>query len=110
MCLKQISNLLANGVKRGTDLVARYGGEEFVILLPDTTNAAAIKIAGKIKKDIEGLCIPNSTSQCSNIITVSMGVATFNSSTNGSTKDLINEADKALYKAKKLGRNLVISA
>ena len=109
-CLKLIANHLAKSVQRGTDLVARYGGEEFVILLPDTSNQAAMKIANKIKDEISSLEILHPSSDVADVVTLSMGVATFNGSTKASTNDLIKEADKALYHAKKSGRNLVISA
>ncbi|MBP2026490.1 diguanylate cyclase (GGDEF)-like protein/PAS domain S-box-containing protein [Acetoanaerobium pronyense] len=109
-CLKIISKLLKKSVKRGTDLVARYGGEEFVILLPDTSNRAAFKIANKLKNNIESLEIPNPLSEVSDFVTVSIGVATFNNKTSLPPNHLLSEVDKALYFAKGSGRNIVINA
>jgi diguanylate cyclase (GGDEF)-like protein len=89
---------------RATDIHGRLGGEEFAVLLPDTSIEAAVKIAEQLIQTIAGLMI-----EPVHCITASLGVA----STDAGNKDLhslMNNADKALYRAKALGRNQVAVA
>ncbi|MEN2394959.1 GGDEF domain-containing protein [Pseudomonas halotolerans] len=89
---------------RATDIHGRLGGEEFAILLPDTSIEVATQIAEQLIDTIAGLMIE--PVQC---ISASLGVA----STEACKKDLhslMNDADKALYRAKALGRNRVAVA
>lgn len=95
--LVALANILATGV-RGIDLVVRYGGEEFLMLLPETDLAMAVEAAERIRKTVAERTA----------VTVSIGVACF---TPGLAKDdIIKIADGALYRAKKSGRNQVVSA
>lgn len=89
---------------RATDIHGRLGGEEFAILLPDTSIEVATQIAEQLIDTIAGLMI-----EPVHCITASLGVA----STEACNKDLhslMNDADKALYRAKALGRNRVAVA
>lgn len=90
---------------RPSDIIGRYGGEEFLILLPSTSIQSASIVADKIKQIIEKLEV----SFNDNIIklTVSIGVSDYLGSGNAELKDLIHNADTALYKAKNNGRNRV---
>lgn len=102
--LKQVSELLKKSV-RTADIVARYGGEEMVIILPSNdfehAFAAAEKICNKVAQTQFQL-----NSKVSKNVTISLGVATFPD--NGQTPaELIEFADKGLYKAKESGRNKV---
>jgi two-component system cell cycle response regulator len=92
---------------RNVDVLARYGGEEFVILLPETDPEGALTTGDRLRKEIERMGI--NTSQGSQSVTVSMGVASFDKSDKKSTTvdDLIERADQALYEAKNAGRNCV---
>jgi diguanylate cyclase (GGDEF)-like protein len=91
---------------RGSDLCFRYGGEEFLLILDDTDTNQALKIAERIRENVErhtylykGKIIP---------VTVSIGTSTFkHSETLESFKD---RADKALYQAKSNGRNQAVSS
>ncbi len=85
---------------RGADVAARYGGEEFSILLPQTSSAEAEVIAERIRERVEMRCFPNRQ------VTISIGIASCSLSLN-SSKDLVSAADKALYEAKRSGRNNV---
>jgi diguanylate cyclase (GGDEF)-like protein len=85
---------------RSADIAARYGGEEFSILLPQTTVNEAETIAGRLREHIEAIEFPNRR------ITVSIGIAGCCLELN-STDELIVAADKALYEAKRKGRNSV---
>ncbi len=90
---------------RDTDLVARYGGEEFVIIFPETGNAQAYRVCERVRSAIENTQVVVEKNRKVNI-TVSIGVATYPQSAQ-SAKELIQKADLALYRAKKLGRNRV---
>lgn len=89
---------------RATDIHGRLGGEEFAVLLPATTIEVAVKIAEQLIQSIAGLIV-----EPIDCITASVGVA----STHPDNKDLhslMNSADKALYRAKALGRNQIAVA
>ena len=105
-CLKQVAQTLASLLKRPGDIVARYGGEEFGIILPSTDPAGVMLIGNLIQSRIESLQIPHKGGKASPHITISVGVATYlGGSSSGS--DLLNKADRALYKAKSSGKNFV---
>lgn len=91
---------------RKIDMIARYGGEEFVILLPEVKKEDAYIVAENIRKLVEEHPFRGRETQPQRRVTVSIGVATFP----GDGEDrasLIKSADKALYRAKKSGRNAV---
>lgn len=106
-CLKKVANTLQDGLNRPADMACRYGGEEFAIILPETDKNGAIIIAKKMSDQIKALKIPHKQSQVSDIVTVSLGVASLLSTEGLSPMDLISAADKALYKAKNEGRNRI---
>jgi two-component system cell cycle response regulator len=90
---------------RSVDVVARYGGEEFVVILPETGEDGAVKVAERIRARVaeqatEGL-LPMPA------LTVSVGVATVLSTQIQAPEELISLADDALYRAKAQGRNRV---
>ena len=85
---------------RGADVAARYGGEEFAILLPQTTAFEAATIAERIRLNIEQEKFPHRR------VTMSIGVASCSAEL-CSSPHLISAADKALYEAKRQGRNRV---
>jgi diguanylate cyclase (GGDEF)-like protein len=90
--------------KRATDVLARLGGEEFVLLLPDTRAAEATAFAEELRRRVEAapLAIENTILR----ITTSIGVAEADRGM-GRLSDLMKRADKALYEAKRGGRNRV---
>ncbi len=88
------------GTLRGADVAARYGGEEFSILLPQTTLTEASAIAERLRLRVENTKFPNRQ------VTISIGVSTC-SKTMCKSLELISDADKALYEAKRHGRNNV---
>lgn len=89
---------------RAYDLAARYGGEEFVLLLPGTATDDAIAAAERIRKKVAQMNVPD----CSRVITISLGVATW--ITGEAPQEFISRADAALYRAKSSGRNRVEAA
>lgn len=119
--LKSVADLIKKNT-RESDVVARYGGEEFVILLPETplegaknagnrimlklSQAGAVEVAEQIRKNVElyKFVFLDKALQ----ITASLGVAEFDGQGEGvDITEFISRADKALYKAKELGRNRI---
>ena len=103
-CLQLVAQALQKAVKRQPDLVARYGGEEFAVILPYTALTGAQRVAEKIQTNIRDLKIEHCPSTVSNYLTVSLGIATVTSTTDGSPQALIAAADRGLYQAKSEGR------
>ena len=105
--LKVVGRLLKNGVK-GRDVPARYGGEEFAVILPRTRREDAVKVAEQLRHGLGSRPLKNrKTGQTYGTITVSVGVAQYNP---GETIGrFIQRADKALYRAKRDGRNRVVA-
>ena len=107
-CLQQVAQTLAQSI-RNSDLAARYGGEEFVVILPNTPSEEALVTAQRLCDRIKSLQIPHLKSQASDYVTMSCGVANTNCDNSVNTpEELIANADKALYQAKKQGRDRAI--
>lgn len=103
-CLVKVAAALNSSPLRARDLVARYGGEEFVVVLADTSADAALEVAKRLIVSIERLqikhpCCPHGC------VTVSIGIATQTQDTPVDPVALLEEADRALYRAKSNGRN-----
>jgi diguanylate cyclase (GGDEF)-like protein/PAS domain S-box-containing protein len=100
--LKFFGQLLKGDCRHG-DLVARYGGEEFVLLCADCTNAAAARRAEQLRKTVSELPQPAVNG---NTVTVSFGVTEIQP---GDTPEsMLRRADRALFEAKRMGRNMVV--
>ena len=96
---------IARSVLRGYDVLARYGGEEFIALLSDTTDAQALLLAERLRKMVEQR--PLLLDEGDGIkVTISIGVAQAHAPYD--KKEIISQADQALYAAKEGGRNRVI--
>jgi two-component system cell cycle response regulator len=91
----------------GTDLLARFGGEEFIVLLPRTTPDEARKIAGHILAAVSDRAVPTTAGRLT--LTISIGLATADPALRG-IDQLIEQADAALYAAKRAGRNRVMAS
>jgi diguanylate cyclase (GGDEF)-like protein len=101
--LKNLANLIKSH-SRKMDYVCRYGGEEFMIILPQTDKKEAFVIAERLRQDIEKHQFIHEEILPNNKLTVSVGLASF--SENGNTSsELISYSDKALYQAKRKGKN-----
>jgi diguanylate cyclase (GGDEF)-like protein/PAS domain S-box-containing protein len=103
--LRAVALLIGHGV-RDSDIVARYGGEEFSAILINTGKKEAMEIAERVRRVVAEASFPNEHAQPNGKLTVSIGAATFSPSICTLT-DLIREADNALYRAKRAGRNRV---
>jgi two-component system chemotaxis family response regulator WspR len=110
LCLKKTAAVLTEHLKRPADLAARYGGEEFAIVLPDTMLEGALKLANSCVQHLEKLAIESPQAAPFGVVTMSIGVASVVPSPHSSIEQLIESADRALYAAKKAGRNRVVSA
>ncbi len=106
-CLKQVAASIASVPSRYNDVVARYGGEEFAVILPGTDDAQGA-IAERCRAAVEQLGIIHHYSPVSSVVTVSIGVATMEPDQESDPVELVGRADKALFQAKKTGRNRVV--
>ncbi|PZD72350.1 Phytochrome-like protein cph2 [Acaryochloris thomasi RCC1774] len=104
-CLQQVAAAIANIVQRPADLVARYGGEEFAFILPNTDLKGATHIAKDIQAAVQRLNLPHLASSTGDQVTLSLGVASMIPHQDVSPVQLVEAADRALYTAKRLGRN-----
>ncbi|HEY5801773.1 MAG TPA: diguanylate cyclase [Burkholderiaceae bacterium] len=106
-CLIDVAHALSAMLQRPTDLVARYGGEEFALILPDTPASNARAVAEAIREKIESLGYEHAQGGQTRKLTVSIGVATRTPELHVEAACLIGAADRALYEAKRGGRNRV---
>ena len=106
-CLQRVARAIESAVPWLGDLVARYGGEEFAALLPDTDEAGAVVVADRIRRAVLGLAIEHDAG-LARVVTISAGVAAL--AGDGSLQALVRQADRALYSAKRQGRNTVARA
>jgi diguanylate cyclase (GGDEF)-like protein len=102
--LCKISSLLKNSVRK-KDTVARYGGEEFILILPEAGLEESFVIAERIRRLVERTSFEVGQAQVN--LTVSMGISHFPSHRAKSKEELVKMADRALYDAKRGGRNKV---
>ena len=102
--LRTVAEMLAQELKRSGDFFARWGGEEFVALLPDTPWDGAWNMAELLRKCVEDTVIPLTDGRATKI-TVSIGLNVQIPIPDASMLDFLHHADKALYAAKKGGKN-----
>lgn len=107
-CLVLVAGALRQSVRRKIDLVARHGGEEFAVVLVDLSEAEARRIAEDIRIGVQALHKEH-PQQIRRPVTVSVGLAYRGAGAATSAADLMEQADTAVYAAKKAGRNLVRS-
>lgn len=103
--LKTVAKLLKENV-RSTDIVARYGGDELAVMLIETRTKSALEVAEKLKQAIGSYAFQWQMQQLS--VNLSMGLATAPAPGIQEVSDLVDAADRALYQAKKAGRNSII--
>ncbi|MCR5613959.1 MAG: sensor domain-containing diguanylate cyclase [Treponema sp.] len=104
--LKSVAKIIKSNT-RENDVASRYGGEEFTVMLPDTSKEDAMAVAERIRKQIEEKDFEYEGQHMK--VTISIGCAVYDSQTNpvSNPKDLVEQADKALYVSKRNGRNRV---
>jgi diguanylate cyclase (GGDEF)-like protein len=106
--LKRVAQELTAGL-RSSDAVGRYGGEEFLIVLPETDLAGARVVADKLRRLVEEVRAPMDDGEEASV-TISIGLASRQDPDlppEATLRDLLEHADRALYKAKQKGRNRV---
>ncbi|MEW8627033.1 MAG: diguanylate cyclase [Candidatus Thiodiazotropha sp.] len=104
-CLRLVAVSLIECIKRTPDRLARYGGEEFALILPQTSQEGAYHMAECLRKAILDRHIPHAKSEVSTQVTISLGVVSMVPQAQDQVENLIQGADKALYRAKAEGRN-----
>lgn len=126
-CLQSVARALSVACQRAGDAVARVGGEEFAVILPATTLEGATTVARRAGALVREMKIPHAGSSCASIVTISIGVAGYSDvgalnpgaiasmrATHGAGDDssgphldeaLLRASDKALYAAKRAGRD-----
>lgn len=107
-CLIRIATALSSVLHRSRDLVSRYGGEEFAVILPETNVEGALQVAESMRNEVAALALEHAYSRVAAHVTASVGVATLVPEHAAKTANLIHSADRALYQAKRAGRNCVI--
>jgi diguanylate cyclase (GGDEF)-like protein len=107
-CLRSVGETLSLVTLENAILVARYGGEEFALLLPGLDLTRTALLAEEARRSIEDLCITHAEAPCGQV-TISIGVESIIPRSGQSTADLVEAADRALYAAKRCGRNRVSS-
>jgi diguanylate cyclase (GGDEF)-like protein len=108
VALTAVAQALAQRLKRPADVAARYGGEEFAAILPDTSAAQARLHADTIREHVASLALAHAPAAHWPVITLSIGVASFDREHLHEVPALIAAADRALYAAKHGGRNCVV--
>ena len=104
-CLGAIAAVLRATLRRPGDFVARYGGEEFVVLLPATDADGALGVAATIRAALHDRALPHPTS-AAGVVTVSIGASVVGpDQPERSAASVLADADRALYAAKKCGRD-----
>jgi diguanylate cyclase (GGDEF)-like protein len=101
--LQIIATSIGANMKRPSDLGARFGGDEFAVLLPDTSLEDAAALADRIRENLVVHCSADDAPHGD--VHLSIGVACLVPGTGGRHQDLVAAADKALYQAKRHGRN-----
>ncbi|RJX31353.1 MAG: diguanylate cyclase [Oxalobacter sp.] len=108
-CLQTFAQEMAKVARRGGELAARYGGEEFVMLLPDAAERDAVEIGRRIQEAVLSLDIPG-VHLLPGTVTISIGIASRIPSKHENPASLVQQADRALYEAKRAGRNVIRTA
>ena len=104
-CLREVAAAMLETVKRPSDLVARYGGEEFAVILPETGERGAEKVAKLLLEAVSRRRLPHARSAAGEWVTVSIGVAAMVATGEEGPEILVRASDRALYLAKHEGRN-----
>ena len=108
--LRTVAACLQQSVRDPEDLACRYGGEEFAVILPRTNSQGARAVAERFRFLLADAAIPHDASTVARTVTASIGVAVLRPTAGLDPVRLIDAADRALYRAKSLGRNRIAMA
>ncbi|MDX1389225.1 MAG: diguanylate cyclase, partial [Acidobacteriota bacterium] len=106
LALQYVSRLFVKNA-RTSDVFFRYGGEEFVWLLTHTDAAQARVGAERMRRLVEDAAIPHPTNEPHDVVTVSIGLSSFEPGSKIGVAEILKRSDEALYRAKQEGRNRV---
>ena len=109
-CLRRVAACALDEIGADDDVAARYGGEEFILLLPRTPLDEARRVAERLRAAVAALRIPHAGGEELGVVTASFGVACADNVAPQLSPKLTAEADAALYRAKRAGRNRVLAA
>ena len=105
--LQQLADVMQRATSRAGELVARYGGEEFILVLPGASNLIAMRTATRLRELVNEEDIHHQTSEIGDHLTVSQGLVTVQPEHEMEPNEIIELADRALYKAKQAGRDQI---
>ena len=106
--LRQVADSIKSCFRRETDIIGRIGGDEFLIFLPDASDARILEMAQSLSSSIINLKVTTALENNPGIfLSVSIGVATSTPQPDDLLVDLYKTVDKALYRAKRAGRNCI---
>lgn len=108
-CLVRISQRIQEIIRRSNGRIYRFGGEEFVVVFPDMPQREAARVAEEIRSKVESMHIRNPFNGRDYSVTTSIGLVTEGERDEAEFLEVLNRADKALYRAKRQGRNCVVS-
>lgn len=106
-CLKRVADAIRQEAEHSGYRAARFGGEEFAVIMPNVDETRAGIFAHRIKDDVEALKLPHGASPVAGVVTVSIGVASAVAKRRTDKGSLVENADRALARAKENGRNRV---
>ena len=106
--LRTVASCLHSAVREPADLACRYGGEEFAVLLPDSGARAALAVAKRFHGLLAKAAVPHAASPVAPRLTASTGIAVSRTGDGNGPTGLVEAADRALYRAKALGRDRIV--
>lgn len=106
-CLVKVANCLKDIQEKHKDIFGRYGGEEFIYFAKNINYDKALELGNLLKSEVEKLCLKYTLDNDSKVLTISVGGVLGKSSNFSNISNIIQIADKELYKAKNNGRNLI---
>jgi diguanylate cyclase (GGDEF)-like protein/PAS domain S-box-containing protein len=109
-CLQSVASAIDEALNRPSDMVCRYGGEEFAALLVNTDAAGARNVAERMAAAVRDRGITHEASSVAPFVTISVGTASQVPDEGASASELLERADRALYRAKRRGRDAIEQA
>jgi len=108
-CLQSVAEAIKKSAVRSSDIAARVGGEEFMVFISEaSSDLEPVRLADKIRRNVENMKIPHSPLVANPYVTISVGVEHMVPTENDTFEALYDAADKALYYAKRNGRNCIV--